>query len=171
MNLFDNLIIPDTISESLGLEFTAENMPRKEDPRGNHLRTTDPSELSSPWKHGIAIGNSKVIARKDNLITVMKLEDFFEIPYAEVIPHSDSVFSPDEIVRRAMDIVVKSRSSGIVHLNSFWTSEVFSDEYDDLSLVNRNLDLLSEYISAIAHSAEKKVRSRQRISRHFFDED
>lgn len=70
-----------------------------------------------------------------------------------------------------MDIVVKSRSSGIVHLNSFWTSEVFSDEYDDLSLVNRNLDLLSEYISAIAHSAEKKVRSRQRISRHFFDED
>lgn len=173
MNLFDNFTMTDAFSESLGLEFTTDTMPKKEYPRGTHLKTPDPSELSSPWKHGIATGNGEVIARKDSLITIMKLEEFFEIPYAEVIPHDDSVFSPDEIVRRAMSIVVKSRSSGIVHLNSFWTSEVFSEEFDDLSLVNRNLDILNEYVITMTQGVKKKMKHNHRnvTSRNFFDKD
>ena len=138
MNLFDNFTMTDAFSESLGLEFTTDTMPKKEYPRGTHLKTPDPSELSSPWKHGIATGNGEVI-----------------------------------IVRRAMSIVVKSRSSGIVHLNSFWTSEVFSEEFDDLSLVNRNLDILNEYVITMTQGVKKKMKHNHRnvTSRNFFDKD
>ena len=72
-----------------------------------------------------------------------------------------------------MSIVVKSRSSGIVHLNSFWTSEVFSEEFDDLSLVNRNLDILNEYVITMTQGVKKKMKHNHRnvTSRNFFDKD
>ena len=60
-----------------------------------------------------------------------------------------------------------------VHLDSFWTSEVF-DESSDTMLMNRNLAILNEYISVIMHAQEKQPRERrpkQRVSPNFFSED
>ena len=173
MDILTNLISdisPDRLPE---IQQTDKNKPKADYPRGTHIRTPDPSELSSPWKHGIAIGNKKIIARKGSEITIMELKEFFTLPCAEVITHDYSVYTPDEIVARAMDIVVKSRSSGIIHLDSFWTSEVFDESFDSM-LMNRNLAILNEYISVIMRAQENQPRERrpkQRVSPNFFSED